>query len=74
MVWGENNVVKVIKIPLGGFLNRNIHQGLVKLHWDVSVVSMYILFATMILRQIMDVYTKLAGLCCKEQVIGTCID
>ena len=63
-------MLKVVKIPLGGFPNRHIHQSLIKPHGNNPVVSMCILFTIMTLSHIMDDYTKIKGLCCWEQVIG----
>ena len=66
VVLGEPNMVKLIKIPLGRFLNSHIYQGLFKLHGNDPAASMDLLFFTMKLSHIMDGYTKLMCLCFRE--------
>ena len=46
MVQGDHNVGKVIDIPPGRFTGRNMHPGLVNIHWYDPVSSMDILPAT----------------------------
>ena len=52
MSQSENTMGQFIKIPMGRFLDKYIHQFVVKLHWYDLVSSMHILTTNITLSNI----------------------